>query len=140
MKVSIGKYHKNNAPRTIKVQVDPWDTVSADYTLALVILPVLQHLRADDRGCHFVNDEDVPHLPPIPYGEEYADKDHEMLIARWDYVMGEMINAFDRIAHDDWVEDFYEGELFHGEAYRAEEARIDNGLRLFGKYFRGLWT
>lgn len=140
MKISIGKYHKNSAPRKIRIRVDPWDTYNADDTLALVILPVLQQFRADNKGCPFVDDEDVPENLYVPKTFVNNDQEHELWVARWDYVLGEMINAFDRIIHDDWEEDFYEGEVFHGEACKAEHKRIDNGLRLFGKYFRGLWT
>jgi hypothetical protein len=28
---------------------------------------------------------------------------------------------------------------FDVEGYQAHSKRIDNGLRLFGKYYRGLW-
>jgi hypothetical protein len=137
MKVNIGKYHNNGAPRTIKVQIDPWDTVSADYTLALVILPVLKQLKENPHGSSFVDNEDVPNHTPIPEGQEFERSDEWS--ARWEYVMDEMITAFERLVDDNWSEDFCEGEVFHGEAWKAEEKRIDNGLRLFGKYFRGLW-
>jgi hypothetical protein len=48
--------------------------------------------------------------------------------------MDEMILSFERIVDDDWIADV------PSEDYIKEEERIDNGLRLFGKYFRGLWT
>jgi hypothetical protein len=132
MKVNIGKYHKNNAPRTIKVQIDPWDTVSADHTLALIILPVLKQLKENPNGSSFVDNEDVPTHTPIPEGQEFERSDEWS--ARWAYVMDEMILSFERIVDDDWIADV------PSEDYIKEEERIDNGLRLFGKYFRGLWT
>lgn len=132
MKVNIGKYHKNDSPRTIKVQIDPWDTVSADYTLALVILPVLKQLKENPHGSSFVDNEDVPNHTPIPEGQELEMSDEWS--ARWGYVMDEMILAFERIVNDDWSADV------PSENWVKEEERIDNGLRLFGKYFRRLWT
>jgi hypothetical protein len=132
MKVNIGKYHKNDSPRTIKVQIDPWDTVSADYTLALVILPVLKQLKENPHGSSFVDNEDVPNHTPIPEGQELEMSDEWS--ARWEYVMDEMILAFERIVNDDWSADV------PSENWVKEEERIDNGLRLFGKYFRRLWT
>jgi hypothetical protein len=48
--------------------------------------------------------------------------------------MDEMILAFERIVNDDWSADV------PSENWVKEEERIDNGLRLFGKYFRRLWT
>lgn len=140
MKVNIGKYHKNNAKRTIKVQIDPWDTVSADHTLALIILPVLKQYRETTRGSSVVDNEDVPEHLYIPDGEEYDRKHYGLLDARWDYVVDEMINAFDRIVDNAWEQDFHNGEVFDVEGWNAEDARISNGLRLFGKYFQGLWS
>jgi hypothetical protein len=132
MKVNIGKYHNNGAPRTIKVQIDPWDTVSADHTLSLIILPLLKQLKENPHGSSFVDNEDVPTHTPIPEGQEFERSDEWS--ARWEYVMDEMILAFERIVNDDWSADV------PSENWVKEEERIANGLRLFGKYFRGLWT
>jgi hypothetical protein len=132
MKVNIGKYHKNDSPRTIKVQIDPWDTVSADHTLALVILPVLKQLRENPHGSGWVDNEDVPTHTPIPEGQEFERSDEWS--ARWAYVMDEMIFAFERCVDDGWSVDV------NIDDWAQEEKRIANGLRLFGKYFRGLWT
>jgi hypothetical protein len=131
MKVNIGKYHKNDSPRTIKVQIDPWDTVSADYTLALVILPVLKQLNENPHGSGWVDNEDVPEHMHIPKGQEFQMSD--AWAPRWKYVMDEMIFAFERIVDDCGVD-------LSINDWEQEEKRIDNGLRLFGKYFRGLWT
>jgi hypothetical protein len=132
MKVNIGKYHKNDSPRTIKVQIDPWDTVSADHTLALVILPVLKQLSENPHGSGWVDNEDVPEHMHIPKGQEFQKSDE--WAPRWKYVIDEMILAFERIVDDNWSVDV------PSENWVKEEERIDNGLRLFGKYFRGLWT
>ena len=135
MKVTIGKYHNNGAPRTIKVQIDPWDTVSADHTLALIILPVLKQLKENPNGSSFVDNEDVPEHTPIPEGQEFQRSDEwEEWESRWKWVLDEMILAFERIVNDDWSADV------PCENWVKEEERIANGLRLFGKYFRGLWT
>jgi hypothetical protein len=138
MKVNIGKYHNNGAPRTIKVQIDPWDTVSADHTLSLIILPLLKQLKKNPHGSSFVDNEDVPNHTPIPEGQEFERSDEWS--ARWEWVLDEMITAFSRIVDDDWEQDYHNGGEFDVEEYNKESKRIDNGLRLFGKYFRGLWT
>jgi hypothetical protein len=128
MKVNIGKYHNNGAPRTIKVQIDPWDTVSADHTLALIILPLLKQYRKNLNGAPYVETDDVP-------PEMYQEVDsYDGWNKRWAWVIDEMILAFERIVNDDWSADV------PCENWVKEEERIDNGLRLFGKYFRGLWT
>jgi len=87
---------------------------------------------------------------------------------RWDWALDEMIFAFERLVDDSWEEKYRSGEMDHYseacawdengkakmytmkegpnhtykcdyEGLRKEQARIDNGLRLFGKYFRNLW-
>jgi hypothetical protein len=131
MKVNIGKYRKNDSPRTIKVQIDPWDTVSADHTLSLIILPLLKQLKENPHGSSFVDNEDVPAEMHIPEGQEFQMSD--AWEARWKYVMDEMIFAFERIVDDCGVD-------LSINDWEQEEKRIANGLRLFGKYFRGLWT
>lgn len=139
MKVSIGKYPKKGE-RKIKIQIDPWDTWNLDHTLALIILPALKQLKEQKPGAPDVDNEDVPeelrsdnHYPEN--GTSTDDHWHE----RWDYVIDEMIFSFDKLVNDDW-EDEYFTNGFNKEGYTKFNERIENGLRLFGKYFRGLWT
>lgn len=174
MKVEIGDYPEHGeTPREFSVEVSDHDIFSADSTLAIVILPVLKKLKETKMGSPNVSDEDVPEElrrssggdPPDP-GEE-----DEGWHARWEYVLGQMIWAFEQIHPDgpDWEDQFYTGEAdfeFHpsehldadGEpysqmvqgpnhtlefdlkGYQEFDARIENGLTLFGKYFRALWS
>jgi hypothetical protein len=61
-----------------------------------------------------------------------------MLFKRWAWVMDEMINAFEKLNDEDWDKGFFAGEM-DKDVWLAEKERIDNGLRLFGVYFEGLW-
>ena len=81
---------------------------------------------------------------------------------RWAWVLDEMIFAFEHIHDDSWEEKFTSGnhdmqtvlredgmhELITGpnDTFKRDEkaiaevtARINNGLRLFGKYYQSLW-
>ena len=87
---------------------------------------------------------------------------------RWDWVLGEMIWTFEQICDDDNDAQFHSGNhdfkfvpcewdsdgkptlytsekgpndthVFDSEGYTKHQERINNGLRLFGKYYRGLW-
>ena len=88
---------------------------------------------------------------------------------RWDWVLNEMIWSFEQLANDDWEAQFHSGnsdvvwvpskeldakgkprnyEMKKGpkdtrkwdkKGYMKYSERIDNGTRLFGKYFRALW-
>jgi hypothetical protein len=156
------------------VKIDRWDTWSMDHTLGQIALPMLRQLKRDKHGAPFVDDEDVPeHLrstaSPPKENEWDTDDNH---FRRWDWVMDEMIFAFEHMLDDSWQDAYRSGVIDHvmvpvdrdgnevprGEhryyemkdgpnhtyqcdydAIREVEKRIDNGFRLFGKYYRGLW-
>jgi hypothetical protein len=129
----------------VDVRIDPWDSWSADYTLAHIILPLLVEIKLNKHGASFVDDEDVPEeirSTNAPPKENDWDTD-EFWFKRWDYVLDEMCWAFSEIVGDNGFERFITGdndEDFDSEGYEAYQKRISNGLRLFGKYYQGLWT
>lgn len=122
MKVYIGKYTKEGEERKVEVRIDKYDIWSADYTLALIISPTLKKIREAKQGAPWVDDEDVPSELRSFNGTLEGCLDSNWFL-RWDYVLDEMIYAFDAIINQS-----------------DDEVRIDNGLRLFGKYYRGLWS
>jgi len=100
-------------PRITYVKIDRWDTWSMDSTLAPIILPMLRQLRATAHGSPNVADEDVPeHLRSTaaePKENEWAtDSNHH---ERWQWILDEMIFAFEMKARDDWQEEFHSGEI-----------------------------
>ena len=158
------QWYNKKQKRTIKVHIDRWDTWSMDHTLALIIVPMLKQLNADKHGAPNVDDEDVPvelrSTSAPPKEVEYdVDANH---FKRWDWVMNEMIWAFEQHASDN-EPDFYiqepKGMYFEpceynpklstmkwdvegvsdAEAHQAYHKRKQNGFRLFGRYYQGLW-
>lgn len=143
-------------PQINYVKIDYWDTWSMDCTLSPIIAPMLKQLNKEKHGAPLVDDEDVPSelkstAAPPKENDWDTDDNH---FKRWDWVMGEMIWAFEQLS--DWDNDskFYdfgvkvEGESFSESINRikldkdglyAHNDRIQNGLRLFGKYYRNLW-
>ena len=113
--------------QTIRVRIDPWDTWSLDFNLAYIIAPALRQLKATQQGAGNVEDEDVPAelrsraAPPPKDG--WVDEHH---FKRWDYVLDEMIWAFERLLKDDEPED-------------EDAERMRRGFALFGKYYLNLW-
>lgn len=165
MKVYIGPYvsaahyaqlelfeDKGIPSREVRVDIDDYDMWNVDSTLGLIILPMLQQLHELKQGAPIVDDEDVPeHLrstatPPTTDGD--VDDNH---FARWDWVMDEMIFAFESM-YNDWEDQYYDGGtdsifIINEEGkhelrpdYKAHADRIKNGFILFGKYYQGLWT
>lgn len=139
------------------VKIDRWDTWSMDHTLSIIILPMLKQLKATKHGAPFVNDDDVPlalKSTMAPPKENEWDTD-DNYFRRWDYVLDEMIFAFEHLIDDSWEEEFWTGEDGTGESLEERlktstrkwnkegqqivENRINNGLVLFGKYYRALW-
>ena len=100
-------------PRIEYVKIDPWDTWSMDHTLAAIVLPMLRQLQATKHGSPNVADEDVPeHLRSTaapPKENEYDTDDNHFL--RWDWVMDEMIFAFEKKNENDWQSEFHSGEI-----------------------------
>lgn len=139
--------------RKIEINIDEYDTWNMDHTLALIALPMLKQLRATKHGAPLVDDEDVPvHLRSMaaePKENKWdIDSNH---FKRWDWVMDEMIYAFTmKIGQssddedDDWNTQIYMREPQGWNYAKLEEVkiiqdRINNGFRLFGKYYQGLW-
>jgi hypothetical protein len=161
MKISIGKYPKNGKQRK-SIRIDPWDTWSMDSTLADIILPMLKQLHKTAHGAPMTDDEDVPeHLRSTAAKPKKNDWDtDEFHFKRWDWIMKEMIWAFNEHAKDrdpdfwtkkpkyKWVEkegtDFSEmvtvkEGVFDEAKAKAYWERKKNGFRLFGKYYMNLW-
>lgn len=123
------------------VKIDRWDTWSMDSTLTKIILPMLKQLQASKQGSPFVEDADVPEYLRSHMAQP---KDHEwdtdsLWHMRWEWVMNEMVFAFEKLNEDDWEAEFHTDKTWDKASYDIVNDRIQNGLTLFGKYYRGLW-
>ena len=157
-----------------KIVIHGYDTWSAYTTLGEIILPVLRKMANDKHGTPFTDDEDVPeHLRSTNAPPTDAWEMDDLADDRWQWIIGEMIFAFERTIDEEWERDFYSGKSsinwvpvdkegnvvddLDAEYYQMEEdenntfevdreglkavhERISNGLILFGKYYRTLWT
>jgi hypothetical protein len=161
MKVIIGKYPKNGNQKK-SIRIDPWDTWSMDHTLADLIHPMLKQLRKTQHGAPCTDDEDAPeHLRSTAAKPKKNDWDtDEFHFKRWDWIMKEMIWAFNEHAKDrepnfwikkpkyKWVEKegtdhsemvIVKEGVFDEAKAKAYWERKKNGFRLFGKYYMNLW-
>ena len=123
----------NKRIRNIQVRIDEYDTWSMDSTLAYIILPMLKQLRRTTHGASAVDDKDVPKVlrsTSAPVKENEWDID-DNCFDRWDWVLDEMIWAFSQVNHE---------QLFMNDnSTDSYGKRMQNGFRLFGKYYSGLW-
>jgi hypothetical protein len=147
------------------VKIDPWDAWSVEHTLSPIILPILKELKRIKHGAPFIDDADVP--PKLranrdvrykgnvdPDLHKISDEVDKKFFKRFDYILDEMIWTFEQLSMDDHESKFYDHNESRKEkdlnksirklkvdriGLRKHNERIDNGLRLFGKYYRTLW-
>jgi hypothetical protein len=146
------------------VHIDRYDTWSMDHTLADIVLPMLRQLQKTKHGAPFTDDEDVPeylrsHMAQPKEHEWDTDSLHFM---RWDWILDEMIWAFEQKVADDAESQFFDHSAYEKdnvpvkdwladmenrmsktrydqEGHKVWSTRKANGFRLFGKYFEALW-
>ena len=166
MKVKVGKYPSHrfyhnwlynwfgySPKQRTSIKIHKWDTWSMDDALAPIILPMLVQLKETKHGAPMVDMKDVPkelratkkQLDEYSKGGD-TDPHH---FERWDWILDEMIWAFEQKCRDDWMEDYYgdyiedEGdgrfEWTDDEGRKKHQERMSNGFRLFGKYYENLW-
>jgi hypothetical protein len=132
-----------NRERKIQVRIDDYDTWSADYTLAQIIHPLL--VKLEKHGTPYTEREDAP--SDTKYDDEKKTEGNVIegyCVERWNYILGEMIFAFSMLKEGDWDFAIYKknNDEWTDEAFEEREnvqKRIQNGLRLFGKYYQSLW-
>lgn len=149
--LTINKY-LDKKQRKIKIRVDYYDVWSADNTMAMLIHPILVRLKTQKHGSGHVDDEDVPeHLRSTNGSKENEWSTDSLWHDRYDWVLDEMIWTFEQLSKEDGGDNFTQFEddpsaqfglriVDRGtELRKAHNDRIDNGLRLFGKFYRSLW-
>lgn len=111
--------------RMVDIHIDRYDLWSLDYTLSVIILPALKAFAEKDHSFTYVENEDIP--------EDMKNAEDE---EKWQWVLDEMIYAFESAVDDD------EENIFIGnpDGYSEHLLRTNNGRRLFAKYYHCLWT
>jgi len=157
--LKVCQWIESKRNRQVYVRIDKYDTWSMDHTLALIALPMLKQLKATKNGSPNVDDEDVPEplRSTAPGARDRCEEDwdtDEHFFTRWDYVLDEMIWAFEQKTSDTAEDQFFDhGEKIAGESLEDSISRIKvdeaglkayhkrkaNGFRLFGKYYEALW-
>ena len=104
-------YDRRPAQR-INVHIDRWDTWSMDHTLAHIVLPMLVQLKRTKHGAPNTDNADVPKelrmsKKRLTAYSKTGDTD-DNFFKRWDWILDEMIWAFNQKCRDDWEGDYYE--------------------------------
>jgi hypothetical protein len=148
----LHKYKK----RVEYVKLDYYDHWNAGHTMALIILPLLKALKEHKQGSGSVDLADVPEeLWPSQLSGASNGYTDDTVHDRWNWVLDEMIWAFERETDDDEEDQFYDHTeakdpndslntqiskiKIDREGLEAHQQRKQNGFRLFGKYYQNLW-
>jgi hypothetical protein len=180
----LSKINDHKEKNRVKIKIESHDTYNMDVTLTLIILPMLKQLKEQKNGAPIVDDEDVPEelksTSAPPKEHEYDVDDNHF--KRWDYVIDEMIWAFEHLIDNEWENKFYpsrqgdfkitsvpmakdengewvevddedDAEVYRMDGFgdnenqkididglKAMHKKIDNGLFMFAKYYRSLWS
>lgn len=139
MKILLGKPPGPRSKKQIveKIRIDYWDVWSMDYTLAMIIEPMLIQLKEVKHGVPgemFI----LTGVPEDVY--EYSEEQFAAAVGLWDEIMDKMIWSFHELNDDDYMMRL---KAQHGEGWvhlvKAHEDRMQEGFDLFGKWYRALW-
>lgn len=141
--MDIENWVDNRVARKISVKIHNYDIWSMDDTLSHIILPMLKLLREKKQGYPHVDDEDVPeHLrstsaPALTEEQINTGWPDDNGAPRWEWVLGEMVWAFEQ-QDPDADDGFFEGG-YDKVGHTTWQERKTRGFTLFGKYFQALW-
>jgi predicted Rdx family selenoprotein len=118
---------------------------------------LLKRLKDDKNGAPNVDDCDVPdHLKSTaaPHVANKYDTDDNWML-RWEWVLDEMIWAFEQQALGDDHRQFFDHSavdetaslneqlkqiVYDKQAHQAWESRKQRAFEMFGKYYQTLWS
>lgn len=129
-----------------EIILHPYDTWSADYTLSLIIVPLLKQLKDTSNSYGLVDEPDIP---------EGIEKES---LEAWHWALDMMIEAFTSDIDKAWESQYVFGEMDYvitedgqivegekhtykidKEGYDAHLNKIKRGRELFAKYYNQLW-
>jgi hypothetical protein len=102
--------------RKVDIKIDKYDTWGMDSTLALIIHPMLIQLKETKHGSPCVADKDVPKklrstsAPKLSQDDIDCGATDDLFFKRWDWVLDEMIWAFEQHTSD-WEDQYHTGVI-----------------------------
>lgn len=167
MKIKIRKPPKQGWSK-VDIEIENHDIWSADHTLALIILPLLLELKENHNGIpgnfEYVGGEDWQDQQCFDFYTETHNWAFEQSCKNWVNTLDKMIWSFQQIAYSDYESQYHHNSSditlktskddngneitvldggkhwFDVEGAQLHEERIQEGLDLFAKYYKSLWT
>ena len=117
MYVKIGAYPgmRSKKERVVKIRIDKFDTWNMDHTLALMIVPMIKQLIDTKHGAPNTEDSDLPeNLRSINDAPKENTWDTGSLhFDRWNWVLSEILWAFEQMLDEESDSQFHTGEIHH---------------------------
>lgn len=130
MELCIGPYSETE-DRKVEISFIRDDMFSLDITLAIIIHKCIVEFKETNKyGTFYVKNEDVP--DELKTEKEGLDSSYDENRPKYEYILDELIWTFNHIAYNSFDIDM--------EFDKNVNLRVQNGLNLFAKYFRNLWT
>lgn len=157
MKISIPNY---SSKKKTSIKIDSWDTWNCDRTIALIVFPMLVQLKQNKQGIPIefsqVGGELHDSQQSFDFYYDTYDESFQLGVDEWNKVLDKIIWSFYQLGFDDNLEKYDNGvsniefvgnllvernpDYWHDfVGSKLHEDRIQEGLDLFGKYFRSLW-
>ena len=143
MKVFLGDYKQDGTERDIQIEIHDYDTWSGDLTLALIAVPLIEKIKEKKQGSPWVDDEDVPEELKRINNTNPDHPEYQLDSAwfeRWSYVLDEILWGLKEVRDYFPTEDLVYTPGTENTEYFEYKKRLENSLRLFGKYFFNLST
>jgi hypothetical protein len=130
--------------RKTKIQIHDYDTWNMDGTLAMIVLPMLKQLKETAHGAPACMPEFGQTSNQVQYSFKFYDQEDDKAwkdgFEHWKAILDEMIWSFEQLQPECEEEfTFHKDGKFDVEGFEKYNQRIDNGLKLFGQYYRNLW-
>jgi hypothetical protein len=164
---TVCQWVHNKRKRKVKVHIDGYDVWSMDTTLAAIVLPMLKILKEKKHGIPISPVMSQTSNSAQSSFAFYAENDDLAFKAgelEWDIIIDKMIWSFEQLLDDSWEEKYTiqaaeldmmdypedEGKLtspvrwkivgeYDWKGMKVHQARIQEGLLLFGTRFQSLW-
>lgn len=143
---------KSKRKRVVKIHIDDYDVWNMDFTLAMIIVPMLRKLKENKHGSPYIDDDDVPEelkstsVPALSEQQIDCGEVDDNHSKRWEWVLDEMIWTFEQHSNEDWDDQYYKkvGDNFtdyeiDNVGKQAHLDRMEKGRMLFAKYYTCLW-
>lgn len=115
--------------RDIKIKFHGYDDINMDITMSYILTECVKRHKKYNTGYPLILEEDLQFMPEeLRVLQDPTNPDDDMAMKQWEWVLDEIIWAFDFHAREDCT-------LFDEKAHE----RFTNAMQLFIRYYTSMW-